>query len=412
MQYSTCTTRHNRGCDGLPDDHQVSFLAIEPDCEVVNRPTITLQDDAEKVFQGKSLLFLEIPVVAFPKFFTGYIGSVTPKSKSVISHEFYLWQMKRVYYGTPSSRIVASIACVSAHFNGIVEDGLADAAIAGKACVNDDQLLGIQNFKGLLEVIRLYIRSPEGIIPEVVPVIFSPPSDNSSECLPTSSPTPKHAKAEQRDNHQRGKMPHGVKRRRSPSPSREEHRDKQVLKGTLFDHNNDYKKRCRYPLTSLLVNGTYSLSSSGSLDSYQSGLGHHTNRSAPSNSENRYRHASSYHNDCTTPCRTNRSSSSGSEDRYQYRSSLGDRTNYQQGPQKRNYTSYSTLASDHYNGKGHQINFSDYSRPNDSRDHIRHDYGREEYREKRGHKRSREGIKDDELHKHHKVDHWATRNRR
>jgi len=418
MNCRTCTTRHSRGCEGLPDDHQNSFLAIEPDCEVVGRPTITLQDDTEKVFQGKSLLYLEVPVVAFPKFFTGYIASVTAESKSVISHEFYLWQIRRVYYATPSCRIMASVACVSAQFNGVVESGMAEAATAGKACVDDNQLLGApQNFKGLLEVIRLYIHSPDGVLPEVEPIIFNSPSDNGSDCLPSSSPTPKLPMQELKDNNQYGKIPQGSKRGRSPSPRKAEHQGREESKDSNHYHNNERRKRCRYSSTSSSVDGSYSRSSSNShgncqgglsdytnrstssssQDHYQDGLGNRTNRPTSSSSDGLYQYESDHHNKWP--------SSSSSEDHYQY--GLGHHNDwsmyYHRGSYKRDGSSRLLPPSSHNNRNRDRKHSSDHSYSKHSHHQIRHDRGRTEYREKRGHKRHCKESDDDELRKHRKL---------
>ena len=82
---STYTTRHGQGYLDVPEAFRRSFLAVEPDAYIGARPTVDLADDLERAFRGKSLVFLEVPAVAYPRFFAGYIGSITPGSRELIS---------------------------------------------------------------------------------------------------------------------------------------------------------------------------------------------------------------------------------------------------------------------------------------------------------------------------------------
>lgn len=170
MRGSTCTTRHGQGYRDVPEAFRGSFLAIEPGAYIGDRPTIDLADDVERVFQGKSLVFLEVPVVAYPRFFAGYIGSTTPESRELISQEFYAWQVQRVRHSIASCRVdvLAVISCVYAQYHGYTGHGIGEAAKCAQHCIADREVLSLpNNHSGLAAVIRQYITSPDGTYPDV-----------------------------------------------------------------------------------------------------------------------------------------------------------------------------------------------------------------------------------------------------
>jgi len=74
----------------------LSFLPIEPSTSHCKRPTIRLVDDPDAAFEGKTLIFTQVAVLAYDKFFMGYAGSVLREDQDLIYSEFYSWQLKRV----------------------------------------------------------------------------------------------------------------------------------------------------------------------------------------------------------------------------------------------------------------------------------------------------------------------------
>ncbi|KAA8898844.1 hypothetical protein FN846DRAFT_892670 [Sphaerosporella brunnea] len=127
----TCTTRHQQGYSGLPEDVLSSFLPIQPDVPTVSRPIVHLQD-ADSRFGGKTLMFLELPIAAHATFFVGYIATAMPESQRIIETEFYQWQIGRIFNQEIGMQLSAAVSCAhgiatnvkSVDFSNAMEEAL------------------------------------------------------------------------------------------------------------------------------------------------------------------------------------------------------------------------------------------------------------------------------------------------
>jgi hypothetical protein len=153
LQFRTCTTRHQLGFDDVPENERSSYLPIEPSSSVT-RPIVYLGDDDDHAFAGKSLLFVEVPIVAFADFFRGYIGQVTPESKELIERECLGWQLRRVEEISHHSRITAVLAVLHAEAEGMDVHGLGEGyKTAVRQLTNEHSVL----YAGNEEVVRTYL---------------------------------------------------------------------------------------------------------------------------------------------------------------------------------------------------------------------------------------------------------------
>jgi hypothetical protein len=73
----------------MPEQYRQYFLPIAPTPMIGDRRSVTLEEDPEAIFLGKSLLYLELNVVIFPRKLMGYIGRVTTEGQKLIHREFY-----------------------------------------------------------------------------------------------------------------------------------------------------------------------------------------------------------------------------------------------------------------------------------------------------------------------------------
>lgn len=158
---STCTTRHNQGIEDVPKDHLSSFIPIEPSFTDTNRPTVRLADDPDRAFDGKTLLFVHVAVIAFDKFFMGYVGSIDPKDQSLISAEFLCWQVKRVIdpFMDHSFRLTSIVACLHAGQAGdpVVGPYHALAVQLARRVVRDDDILKVSHLSHFVTLIESYL---------------------------------------------------------------------------------------------------------------------------------------------------------------------------------------------------------------------------------------------------------------
>lgn len=73
----------------MQEQYRQYFLPIAPTPMLGDRRLVTLEEDPEDIFLGKSLLYLELNVVIFPRKLMGYIGRVTTEGQKLIHREFY-----------------------------------------------------------------------------------------------------------------------------------------------------------------------------------------------------------------------------------------------------------------------------------------------------------------------------------
>lgn len=90
------TTRENKVWEGVPDKDLRSFLPISPTPDQADRRALQLESDAENVFVGRSLLFLEIEKEIHPNFLGDYIGAITPESLQRLKFERQKWKWPSV----------------------------------------------------------------------------------------------------------------------------------------------------------------------------------------------------------------------------------------------------------------------------------------------------------------------------
>lgn len=69
-----------------------SFLPISPTPEQAGRRALQLEADVEKVFVGRSLLFLEIEKEVHQNFLGDYIGEITSESLQRLKSERQEWK--------------------------------------------------------------------------------------------------------------------------------------------------------------------------------------------------------------------------------------------------------------------------------------------------------------------------------
>lgn len=72
----------------MPVEYFEYFLPISPTPIVNARELISLAEDSEIIFRGKSLLFLEFAAIIPADKLKGYIGRVTSDAQKLISREF------------------------------------------------------------------------------------------------------------------------------------------------------------------------------------------------------------------------------------------------------------------------------------------------------------------------------------
>lgn len=68
-----------------------SFLPISPTPEQADRRVLLLEAGADKVFVGRSLLFLEVEKEVHPNFLGDYIGEITSESLQFLKSERQKW---------------------------------------------------------------------------------------------------------------------------------------------------------------------------------------------------------------------------------------------------------------------------------------------------------------------------------
>lgn len=73
----------------MPEQYRQYFLPIAPTPMIDDRRSVVLEEDPEAIFFGKSLLYLELNVVIFPRKLMGYIGRVTTEGQKLIHREFH-----------------------------------------------------------------------------------------------------------------------------------------------------------------------------------------------------------------------------------------------------------------------------------------------------------------------------------
>ncbi|KAI5844483.1 hypothetical protein DFP73DRAFT_605001 [Morchella snyderi] len=73
----------------MPEQYRQYFLPIAPTPMIDDRRSVVLEEDPEAIFFGKSLLYLELNVVIYPRKLMGYIGRVTTEGQKLIHREFH-----------------------------------------------------------------------------------------------------------------------------------------------------------------------------------------------------------------------------------------------------------------------------------------------------------------------------------
>ncbi|KAI5777852.1 hypothetical protein EDC01DRAFT_635290 [Geopyxis carbonaria] len=123
----TCTSRHGGGFGSVPPADAWAVVPIDPGTtKTRGRPIAHLEEDPEGVFSGASMVFIEIPVVAYRHFFSGWIGALTSASVEVIEHEVFEQQVRRtlnhIHIGyCPVPPANCSIVVAAFLFKGLVD---------------------------------------------------------------------------------------------------------------------------------------------------------------------------------------------------------------------------------------------------------------------------------------------------
>jgi hypothetical protein len=215
----TCTTRHNEGYDGVPSEFLTSFLPIEPGAANVKRPIVKILGDQDKAFDGKTLIFLEVPIVGYISFFVGYIATVTPASRLSIEAEFYQWQVGRISAQDPASQLTAALSCVHALSVGVELKGTETVIAQVSSIVTKLRGQLPMHLVHLLDTIELYVDTGTGITPNAREDKVSPSSSSTKTRV---DPRPRYAALGTRTNEQRLETK-AITHKRSRSPSCHRH---------------------------------------------------------------------------------------------------------------------------------------------------------------------------------------------